>query len=66
MDLNSTELRVQDNMQRYAASIVHIYIIFLSYVVEEIFFDLVFKCVDIVSGFQVKWETAPYVWSMVR
>ena len=38
-----------------AVSIVHICIIFHSlYIFEEIFFDLVFKCVDIVGGFQVR------------
>ena len=34
---------------------VHIYAIFPSlYMFEEIFFDLVFKCVDFVGGFQVR------------
>ena len=42
-------------------SIVHICVIFLSlYVFEEIFFDLVLKCVDVVGGFQVRCETVPY------
>ena len=37
-----------------AVSIIHIYIIFLPlYIFEEIFFDLVFKGVDIVGRFQV-------------
>ena len=46
--------------------IVHIYVIFLSlYIFEEIFFDLVFKCVDVVGGFLVRCETVPYFWPMV-
>ena len=50
-----------------AVLIVHIYLIFLSlYIFEEIFFDVVFKCVDIVDGFQVLCQTVPYFWSLVR
>ena len=38
-----------------AVLIVHIYFMFLSlYILKEIFFDLVFECVYIVGGFQVK------------
>ena len=34
--------------------VIHLYIIFLPlYIFEKIFFDLVFKCVDIVGRFQV-------------
>ena len=50
-----------------AVSIVDIYVIFFSlYNFEEIFFDFVFKCIYIVGGFQVRFETIPYFWPLVR
>ena len=46
---------------------VHILVIFLSFaILVEIFFDLVFMCVDIVGGLQVRCETVPYFWPLVR
>ena len=42
-------------------SVVHIYVTFLSsHLFEEVFHDLVFKCIAIVGGFQVRCETVPY------
>ena len=62
VDLLNTETGVRGSM----LSIVHIYVIFLSlYVLEEMFFYLVFKCVDVVRGFQVRCETVPYFWHLV-
>ena len=49
MDLNNTESSVRKGMR--SVSLVHIYVILLSlHIFEEIFVDLVFKCVDIVGG----------------